>query len=281
MTQTRFVLASILLLASQAVAWAGEGGRAGWAKVAEPTEGPSEVVGSYANGCLLGGVALPEEGPGFQTIRRAHNRFWAHPSLKVWLDAYGQRLQSLGINALVADVAQPRGGPMPSGHGSHQVGLDMDIWLRPGPLPSAELFNPKAYSVVQPDGQSIDPESWTPQMLVMLREAAKAPGVERIFVNAAIKRHLCQTLPPDDRDWLGHVRPWWGHDAHFHVRLSCPADSPDCQKQEPVPSGDGCGASLDWWFTEEALHPAPKPVAAGPKKLPDRCRSAVDVEPPN
>ena len=34
---------------------------------------------------------------------------------------------------LLGDISQPRGGPMLSGHASHQIGLDADIWLNPMP----------------------------------------------------------------------------------------------------------------------------------------------------
>ena len=38
---------------------------------------------------------------------------------------------------LVGDMAQARGGPMLTGHASHQVGLDADIWLTPMPQDTA------------------------------------------------------------------------------------------------------------------------------------------------
>jgi penicillin-insensitive murein endopeptidase len=87
-----------------------------------------------------------------------------------------------------------------------------------------------------------------------LETAARQPQVDRIFVNAAIKRALCQETK-GDRSWLRKLRPWFGHDAHFHVRLRCPADSPACDQQAPVPPGDGCGADLAWWFSDEARSP--------------------------
>ena len=71
----------------------------------------------------------------------------------------------------------------------------------------------------------------------------------RIFVNAAIKKAMCREAG-SDRDWLAKVRPWWGHAEHFHVRIACPPDSPECKPQPPVPAGDGCGHELDYWFKE-------------------------------
>jgi hypothetical protein len=53
--------------------------------------------------------------------------------------------------------------------------------------------------------------------------------------------------------WMSKVRPWYGHDDHIHVRLKCPADSPNCRAQPPVPGGDGCDKSLDHWFTDSIL----------------------------
>jgi penicillin-insensitive murein DD-endopeptidase len=100
--------------------------------------------------------------------------------------------------------------------------------------------------------------------------------VARIFVNPAIKRALCREAGPD-RAWLAKIRPWWGHNYHFHVRLSCPRGESECRDQALPPPGDGCGKELDWWFTEEALHPAPSP----PRKplrladLPQACAALV------
>jgi len=75
--------------------------------------------------------------------------------------------------------------------------------------------------------------------------------VNRIFVSPAIKRDMCRRYP--QASWLYRLRPWWGHEDHFHVRLQCPADSPLCQEQDPLdPLDNGCGADLDWWFSAEA-----------------------------
>jgi len=73
------------------------------------------------------------------------------------------------------------------------------------------------------------------------------------------------------------IRPWWGHNYHFHVRLYCPADDPQCRPQAAPPAGDGCGKELDWWFTEEALHPppAPPPKPLRLADLPPACAGLV------
>jgi penicillin-insensitive murein endopeptidase len=97
-----------------------------------------------------------------------------------------------------------------------------------------------------------------------------------MFVNPAIKRELCREAGTD-RDWLAKVRPWWGHDDHFHMRLTCPAGQDQCEDQAPVPAGDGCGKELDWWFTAEARHPKPgppeKPLLVS--QLPPQCAAVA------
>ena len=126
---------------------------------------------------------------------------------------------------LVGDIGQPRGGPALSGHASHQIGLDADIWLTPMPdhlLSREEREEISAVMMVREDRTDIDPKAWTPQHWMVIRDAAKEPAVQRIFVNAAIKKALCREAT-GDRSWLAKVRPWFGHDYHFHIRMRCPA----------------------------------------------------------
>jgi penicillin-insensitive murein endopeptidase len=172
---------------------------------------------------------------------------------------------------------------MLSGHTSHQVGLDADIWLTPMPdrtLSREEREFMSAVNMVREDRRDIDPEVWTHERTELIRTAARDPDVERIFVNAAIKKALCREAGLD-RDWLGKVRPWSGHDYHFHVRIFCPPDSPQCKPQPPPEPGDGCGHELDYWFSNAALHPAPslQPAKPGPPltlaELPAACRAVL------
>ena len=249
-----------------------------------PFPGPARSIGSYADGCLAGAVPLPIDGPAWQVMRLSRNRNWGNPNLIAFLERFGKDGQKVGWNGLlVGDMSQPRGGPMITGHASHQIGLDADIWFTPMPkhvLSREEREFDSAIDMVAPDRLDVDPKLWTHSRTELLRVAAEDPAVTRIFVNAAIKKAMCREAG-DDRSWLSKVRPWWGHAEHFHVRIGCPADSPDCKPQPPPDAGDGCGHELDFWFKESILHPAPPPVPPKPKPaltlagLPSACKQIV------
>lgn len=249
----------------------------------EPTQGPAQSIGFYTHGCLAGAQELPINGPHWQVMRLSRNRNWGHPKLIAFLERLSGNAAKVGWpGLLVGDMSQPRGGPMITGHASHQIGLDADIWLTPMPdreLSRAEREEMSATDVVAADRKDVDPQIFTPAHLALLKTAAEDPQVERIFVNAAIKKALCREAG-NDRGWLAKLRPWWGHDYHFHVRIRCPADSPHCEAQPDVAAGDGCGKALDWWFTDGVLHPKP---SAPPKHqmsmaaLPPACRAVLNA----
>ena len=239
-------------------------------------------IGFYSQGCLAGAVALPINGATWQVMRSSRNRNWGHPQLIAFLERLAGKAKKIGWNGLlVGDLSQPRGGPMPSGHNSHQVGLDADIWFTPMPsrkLSREEREGVSAVDMVREDRLDVDPEVWTHERTELIRTAAQEPEVERIFVNAAIKKALCREAGTD-RDWLAKVRPWSGHDHHFHVRIFCPADSPQCKPQPPPEPGDGCGHELDYWFSDAVLHPAPPTEPPKPPltlaELPAACRAVL------
>jgi len=227
-----------------------------------PLRAAANAIGSYARGCLAGGVMLPPTGPNWQAMRLSRNRNWGHPNLVNFVKRLASKAPQVGWpGLLVGDMAQPRGGPMLTGHISHQIGLDADIWLTPMPareLTRVEREEMMATNVVAEDWNDINPMIWTPQHLGLLKIVAGDPEVQRVLVNPAIKKALCREAGRE-RGWLSKIRPVFGHNYHFHVRLHCPPDSPDCHPQAPPPTDDGCGAELAWWFTEEARKPRPPP----------------------
>ena len=215
-------------------------------------------MGGTSAGCLVGAERLPPDGPGWQAIRVSRNRHWGHPVLLQAVGGLAARAAAAGLPVLwVGDMSQPRGGPMPSGHASHQAGLDVDIWfdLSPKPLSSpAQRESIAVASLVLPGGEAVHPERWSPAHGRLVRLAAETPGVDRVLVNPAIKRELCRVAGGEG--WLRRVRPWWGHDAHLHLRLRCPPGQDDCTDIAPPPAGDGCDQSLEWWFSAESRTPA-------------------------
>jgi penicillin-insensitive murein endopeptidase len=245
-----------------------------WSKVKTPSSGNRHSIGGYSEGCLDGASRLPLDGHGFQAMRPSRNRFYGTAELVDFIGRLTNATmdQKIGV-LLIGDMGQPRGGPMPPpGHASHQIGLDVDIWfwLNPDaqyrPLTTAERETLSAISMVDLDKKVIKKEFWRPEHVKILEIASEQPDTERIFVNPVIKRELCETLPAAHRGWLRKLRPWYGHDDHFHVRLKCPPGNKLCKGQDPVPPGDGCD-QLDWWFSPEARE-AEKQVSSAVRKMP-------------
>ena len=221
-----------------------------WAQIDAPLSGPALSIGGYSAGCLRGGVALPLRGDGFQVARPSRNRHYGHPDLVGLVSALGAVAAEGGWTLLVGDLGQPRGGPAPSGHSSHQTGLDADVWFW---SPPPRRLRAKRGDWGEPPAivnrRGLPTRTWNDRIVPVLRRAATDPLVSRLFVHPGIKKKLCESS--EDRTWLRKVRPWFGHRSHFHVRMSCPASSPDCVPQKPLPEGDGC-EDLDWWLDEKA-----------------------------
>ncbi|OOF79984.1 penicillin-insensitive murein endopeptidase [Rodentibacter caecimuris] len=224
-----------------------------WQKIKRPIpseSGKAQPIGSYSNGCIIGAEALPAKGDGYQVIRINRNRYYGHPEMINYLKRLGERVKAAGLpTMLVGDIAMPGGGRFLTGHASHQMGLDADIWLRMGEMSDFDALNSdgKGLLVVDRKAQRVDDRIWHNNHTTLIKLAAQDRGVTRIFVNPAIKLKLCQTAG-NDRAWLHKIRPWFGHDSHFHVRLKCPADAAYCEDQVSVPAGDGCGEELYSWF---------------------------------
>ncbi|WP_454633386.1 penicillin-insensitive murein endopeptidase [Bradyrhizobium cenepequi] len=253
-----------------------------------PAAMPTRVIGSYVKGCLAGAAQMPINGDTWQVMRLSRNRNWGHPAMIALLKRLSIRAHKdagwPGI--LVGDIAQPRGGPALSGHASHQIGLDADIWLTPMPdrrLSREDREDMSAVMMVRQDRLDVDPRVFTPSHVLVIRDAAQEPGVQRIFVNAAIKKALCREAK-GDRSWLAKIRPWWGHDYHFHIRMRCPPGATECQGQPSQSEDEGCRPSdLAFWFSDAVLHPKPPPIPPRPKppmtlaQMPAACKAVLNA----
>ncbi|MGH6830558.1 MAG: penicillin-insensitive murein endopeptidase, partial [Methylocella sp.] len=127
----------------------------------EPAPLAARSIGGYAKGCLAGGVSLPINGPDWQVMRLSRNRNWGNPRLLDYLERLASDARALDgwPGLLVGDMSQPRGGPMLTGHTSHQIGLDADIWLTPMPdhvLTPEEREDMSAVSMLK-DPFTVDP----------------------------------------------------------------------------------------------------------------------------
>lgn len=248
----------------------------------QPTAGAPAPIGGYAKGCLAGAVQLPDDGPGWQAMRLSRDRHWGTNELVSAIQALAQSAAQDGWRGLlVGDMSQSRGGPMNGGHASHQTGLDVDLWLQPMPahqLSADERENLSAKSVLKAGTQEIDSQQFGEAQRMLIYRTAQLPGVARVLVAPGIKKALC-AIKWRDRSFLSKVRPWYGHDDHIHVRLDCPAGATQCTDQAPVPAGDGCGADLAWWFTDEPYAPSDKPPAPPLTlaDLPKACTAVVEA----
>ena len=249
--------------------------------------GPAAAHGFYSKGCYSGGVAIATDGPTWQVMRLSRNRMWGHPQMIALIEDLSVKAVAGGWpGLLLGDISQPRGGPMLTGHASHQIGLDADIWLTKMPdkrLSATQRENMAATSMLKKGSLYVNDAIWTEAHGNLIRQAASYQNVERILVHPGIKKKLCDTMTGGS-SWMSKVRPFWGHEYHMHVRLACPKGSPGCKGQEKTGSGDGCGKDLAWWFTDEPWKKAPpgtkpKPPARDTMtmaSLPAACRIVLE-----
>lgn len=243
--------------------------------------------GSYAKGCAAGSVQLPETGPTWQAMRLSRNRNWGHPQTIDFIQKLSAKAAQLpGWKGLyIGDISQPRGGPMLTGHRSHQIGLDIDIWMLPPTrlnLTRREREKISSISLRRAKGAYIN-DKFTRQHMEVMKAAAKDPRTARIFVFPGAKVAMCNA-EKGNRKWLRKIRPWYGHHYHFHVRLACPKGARGCKNQDPPPPGDGCADAQKW--VNDILNPpkpkprdpnAPKPKPRREYVLSDLPRQCADV----
>jgi penicillin-insensitive murein DD-endopeptidase len=252
-----------------------------------PAPGQPRIIGEYWKGCYIGGLELPVMGDHWQVMRVSRGRNWGHPRLISFLERFANEAARLtgwpGI--LIGDMAQPRGGPMLTGHASHQLGIEADIWLRPMPT---ERFNAEqveevmSTDLLRADRKDVDPKVYTLKHLALIRLAAQSREVARVFVNAAIKRALCRDAT-GERAWLQKVRPVLGHTYHFHIRLACPPGETECKDQEPPASGEGCDTKdLAYWLKDSMTGWKPTGGvgrALALSSLPKACQTIAPAKP--
>lgn len=236
-----------------------------------------QPLGGYAKGCMAGGMQLAETGPTWQAMRLSRNRNWGQPQTIDFIQKLSKfaATQPGWKGLYIGDISQPRGGPMLTGHRSHQIGMDIDIWMLPPKrlnLSAAERESISSISLRRAKGAYTN-GNWTRQHHEIIKAAAKDSRTARIFVFPGAKVKMCND-EKGDRSWLRKVRPWYGHHYHFHVRLKCPSGASGCQDQNPPPAGDGCADAQQW--VKNILNPPP-PDPNAPKAKPRRELTMKDL----
>lgn len=258
----------------------------------------ARAIGFYSRGCLAGGIRLDPTGPEWQAMRLTRNRNWGHPALIAYIKQLAKDVKEKDgwPGLLVGDLAQPRGGPMLTGHASHQIGLDADIWLSPMPDRhlSFEEREQMAATTMLKNRLDVNPKVFTEKTVALIRRAASYPQVARIGVNPAIKVALCRANGDKPSDWLSKIQSWPGHHFHMHIRLSCPQGSGAGCRDQGAPGGTSCAQAEKWYAatkaamerpkrpTRRAEQPKPK-TKPKPKQemmlsgLPDACRGVLEA----
>ncbi len=223
----------------------------------------TQAIGTYNRGCIAGAERLPANGEHWQAMRLSRNRYWGHPDVIEFIEKLAKDSfeKDKWPGLLVGDLSQPRGGPMIGDHASHQLGMDVDIWLNPMPnkiLSNKERENISAISMIKSRSE-INPKTWTTGQAKLLRRAALDERVARIFIHPAIKKQMCEWSKEEKNraSWMSKIRPWYGHHYHFHVRLRCPDGSSNCKNQPAPPTGDGCDQKLAWWLSDKPYRKEP------------------------
>ncbi|MBT3069633.1 penicillin-insensitive murein endopeptidase [Rhodomicrobium sp. Az07] len=266
------------------------GAKKAFGTIKTPPALPPQAIGRYNLGCVAGAQRIAMNGDGWQAMRLSRNRYWGHPALISYIETLARDVKRLdGLpGILVGDMAQPIGGPLPGSHASHQSGIDVDLWYNIMPTRTLSAEDREKFAATNYVDQAtlaVDSARWTDAQTKLVKRAASYPEVARIFVHPAIKKALCDSAG-SDRAWLNKIRPWYKHDDHLHVRLSCPAGSNGCVSQPAIKADDGCGEELDAWFRKlRAPRPKPpKPPKPQPKPkpmlvtdLPGECQALLQM----
>ena len=231
------VLTAATLAASSVLLWSvvtpGQQGRTGSVSVGNPNDGK-----------LVGGVRLPDRGPGYASNPGTTNRDakYGTDELVEAIRKIGADVERLapGATLVVNDLGLENGGPIPH-HQSHQAGRDVDIlfYLLD---PAGHVVRPRAVHIDRA-GQGVfdgltrdDPSDDTKVVLdvrrnwIVLRSLVESSdaALQRVFVSEGVRALLIEHARAERQPaWIieraGEVmcEPEVPHDDHFHVRLFC------------------------------------------------------------
>lgn len=206
-----------------------------------------QAKGFYSNGSLMNPNELPLEGFGFVKLFRPRNRGFGTFDLITLLQETSAQLQLLHPSrdrVQVGDASQEIGGRI-SGHVSHQNGLDVDVaFLRVDQTEQdPERTDGFRESFVQKGRLTVNFDlrrNWDYAKILV-----GTGRVQRLFVGDVIKKEMCKYVRSigeldSNYETMKRIRVTSGHTDHYHIRMTCPQNSPGCRSQEEVPASDGC-----------------------------------------
>ena len=214
-----------------------------------PTPVPvAEPLGSYSQGTLLNGEAMPESGEGFVQLYRDTNRYYATRSIiQMIIDtAKEMNLKYPESDRMqLEEMSGPNGGDLDR-HSSHENGLDVDIQYYK--LDRVE-HNPQTagtlYATPLVIRNKVSPNFDLERNWEFVKSLHRHGKVHRIFMDQKLKNALCSysRLRKDflpNTEVLRSIRHVENHKDHLHVRLRCPVNARRCIPQEDPPKGSGC-----------------------------------------
>lgn len=214
----------------------------------DPSQGTEpQSIGFYADGSLKNADPLPLEGEGFVKIVRPRQRKFGSYDLVYVLTQSAKSLQEKYPSKdriQVADMSQERGGAI-TRHASHQNGLDADVAFLRKNGTEQDPADDSGFAEKFVSGGKVTANFDTARNWALAKIFVSSGRVQRIFVNEAIKKAFCAHAKSSGEltsgaETLRRLRVLAGHEDHFHIRLSCPKNSPQCSAQAEVPEGTGC-----------------------------------------
>ncbi len=215
-----------------------------------------QSVGVYWNGKLQNGVnghAIYLKHP--QTVEPLSPAFFQYGNTVI-IDSVLQigawlRTQFDGKYRLqVGDQSKSEGGKL-ARHETHQNGLDADIaYLSTQPKESGHRSKAKHNRFREKfvkDGK-LTAGFDLPKNYTLLRYIVKTQDVSQIFLGCKVKEALLGFYPPDESPeertlLFSKLIAYPHHDDHFHLRLKCPIDNPECKNDPRKWKDVGCNLS--------------------------------------
>jgi penicillin-insensitive murein endopeptidase len=201
----------------------------------------------YSGGSLMNPSVMPDAGFGFVKLYLPrHRAFSSYDMTELLKDAAGrlQQLHPSRDRLMIGDMSGEHGGFI-SGHASHQNGLDTDVaYLRADQTEQDPNYTKGFEQSFVKKGRltaNFDlPRNWD-----ILKILVSSGRVQRIFVNSVVKKAFCAYAKAineleSQKETLKRLRVIAGHTDHFHVRITCPRNSPACRPQEDMPDDTGC-----------------------------------------